>query len=293
MSESLARPGRQALIAALSLTTALAATDTANAQDRNSQDKDLPNKAAPEVEADEYVVEPSGVTVAIGPLVASRAMQMRVDADTLDHDPGLYFGGTAKLSIELFDFESIDAALLLEGEGGYGATRNREVAPELNREPVTEWSFIDARLTVRRPLSEAIVLDVGLGAYANSFIVEPNLTYTGHRYIAADMRLGLGWQPPTSDWTVAADFSALPVLSVDQSSGADGDSSAFGARAGAQIGYNVGKVASTGGYAGGRVMLRYDYTRFRTQFPQNRITLGGGVSEDDVHALTLMLGYFM
>jgi hypothetical protein len=241
----------------------------------------------------ERAVEPSGVAVAVGPLIVSRTMQMRVGAETHSHEPGPYFGGTARLSVELADLDSIDANLLLEGEGGYATARNANTAPELRRQPITEWSFVDARLTVERFLSEAVALRVGLGAYVNSVIVEPNLTYTGHRYIAADMRLGLGWQDPGSDWTAWADLSAHPVLSVDQSSGANGQGSAFGARGGAQIGYNIATVESTDTYVGGRVMVRYDYTRFRTQFPEGRVALDGGVSEDDAHALTLMLGYFM
>jgi hypothetical protein len=256
-------------------------------------DEPLVDKPGAQATNDAPAVDPAGVHVAIGPLVASRTMRMRVDSDNVAHQPGPYLGGTARLSIELVEFDSTNAVLLLEGEGGYGATRNSETADELRRQPVTEWSFLDARITVRRPLSESLDLNVGLGAYANSFIVEPNLTYTGHRYVAADMRLGIAWHDVASSWSASADLSAHPVLFVNESSGARGESSAFGARGGAQVGYDLAGVESTGGYAGGRIMLRYDYTRFRTQFPQQRVVLDGGVSEDDVHALTLMLGYFM
>lgn len=245
------------------------------------------------VGAAQEAVQPSGVDVWIGPLVVSRSMQMTVDAAEVRHEPNVYVGGTLRLSAELYEFDSTDASLRLDGELGYGATKNQEVAAELNRQPVTEWTAASARATVRRPITDALALDVGLGVYANSFIIEPNLTYTGHRYLAGELRAGLDWQKPSSSWAWAADVSAYPVLSVNQSNGAYGDSSAFGARVGAQVGYNVFEMPSTGGYAGGRVSLRYDFTRFRSQFPEERISIGGGVSEDDMQAVTLMFGYFM
>jgi hypothetical protein len=238
-------------------------------------------------------VEPAGVNLSIGPHVISRSMQFRLGDNAVDHSPGVYIGGMARISVEAYDFDSLDAKLLINAEGGYAGTKNSKVAAELNRQPVTEWSQFAARATVRRPLTDALDLDVGLGAVANSFIVEPNLTYTGHRYIAAEFRVGLDWAKPAGSWALGADASAYPALAVNQSSGAYGDSSAFGARAGAQVGYNVFAVSSTDEYAGGRVLLRYDFTRFRSQFPQGRVAIGGGVSEDDMHALTLMFGYFM
>ena len=239
------------------------------------------------------VIEPAGVDVWIGPLVVSRSMQMQVDAAEVGHDPGVYIGGAVRLSVELLEFDAADTSFRFDGEFGYAASKNGAVAAELNRAPVTEWTTASARATVRRPLGDALVLDVGLGVHASSFIVEPNLTYTGHRYVAAELRAGLGWAGRSSSWAFEADMSAYPVLSVNQSSGAYGESSAFGARLGAQVGYNVFQMPSTGGYAGGRLSLRYDFTRFRSQFPEERISIGGGVSEDDMHAVTLMFGYFM
>lgn len=220
-------------------------------------------------------------------------MEFRLGDSAVDHSPGIYLGAMGRLSVQAYDFASDETKLLIDAEGGYGATRNSEVAAELNRQPVTEWSHIAARATVRRHVSDALDLDVGLGAMSQSFIVEPNLSYTGHRYIAAELRVGLDWAKPDGSWALGLDASALPVLSVNQSSGAYGESSAFGARAGAQIGYNVFAMPSAGDYVGGRVQLRYDFTRFRSQFPEGRIAIGGGVSEDDVHAVTLMFGYFM
>lgn len=238
-------------------------------------------------------VEPAGVSFSIGPQVVSRSMQFRLGDSSVDHSPGIYIGAIGRLSVQAYDFESDKTELIINAEGGYGGTKNSESVAELNRQPVTEWSQFAARATIRRHLTDALDLDVGLGAMAQSFIVEPNLTYTGHRYIAAELRVGLDWVNRDSPWTLGLDASALPVLSVNQSSGAYGDSSAFGARAGAQVGYNIFAMPSAGEYVGGRVQLRYDWTRFRSQFPHGRIAIGGGVSEDDAHAVTLMVGFFM
>ncbi len=257
-----------------------------------AQDADA--EASQEVESTPIEqVEPAGVSVSAGPLVISRSMQQRLGTETLSHSPGIYLGGSIRLSIDAVDFDASDAKLLVEAEGGYAGTKNSEVAAEINREPITEWSSIGARATVRRKLSDALDLDVGLGAFATSFIVEPNLSYTGHRYVGAELRVGVDWAKLSSSWALGADASAYPVLVVNQSMGAYGESSAFGARFGAKVGYNLFALPSKGDYAGGRLLLRYDFTRFRSQFPEGRIAIGGGVSEDDTHALTLMFGYFM
>ncbi len=235
----------------------------------------------------------AGVNVSVGPWLVSRSMTMRVNSGTVTHAPNPYLGGALHFSADLYDFKSFDASLLLQGEGGYGAAKNATYAHELQRQPATKASFLAARLTVRRPLSQRLHLDVGLGGRADSYIVEPNRTYTGHRYIGGELRLGLGWTNAARAWTLDGDLSALPVFSINESSGANGAAYGFGVRVGAQIGYNLFSLPTAGGYRGARLMLRYDYTRYRTQFPQQRVVLDGGVSEDNSNALMLMFGYYL
>ncbi|MFW6057959.1 MAG: hypothetical protein ACOC9W_03790 [Persicimonas sp.] len=235
--------------------------------------------------------EPAAVDVALGPLVMSRSLEMSLESRTTTHKPQLYVGGTLRIGAELYRVDASGARLAVEAEGGYAAGRNNEEAAELDRAPVTEASFLHTRLNMRRPLGQTLALDVGLGLAIDSFIVEPNLSYTGHRYIAGELRAGLGWRASAGGWSASADISALPALSVDQSGGAHGDGSAFGARLGAQVGFEVLSVPTDEGYRGGQVLVRYDYSRFRTQFPEARLGLNDGVSLDQAHALVLMFGY--
>lgn len=236
---------------------------------------------------------PVGVDLAVGPLVSSRTMHMRLAADTVEHAPELYVGGALRFGADLVEFESADATLSVQAEGGYAASKNEHKAGELRREPTTEATFLRARLVVRRSLGESTDLELGLGGFADSYIVEPNLTYTGHRYLGGEVRAGLNWTSAQSGFSAAGDVSALPVFALDASSGAYGEGSSFGGRAGVQLGYDVFALASEGGYRGGRASLRYDYTRFQSQFPEARLAPGDGLSEDVAHGLTVLFGYFL
>lgn len=233
----------------------------------------------------------AGVEIAVGPMALVRSMQLNADGGTVTHEPGIYLGGALEGSYRLPDVDSIGAKVFLEIEGAYGATREAETNPEFNRPLVTETASGAARLVVRHPLSDAVDLGVGLGAAATSYVTEKNSVYTGHRYLAADFRLDLGWARPSSDFTLGAHADVLPVLALNQSSGGYGDGSAFGVRAGAEVGWRIFAEPSTDGYRGAEISLRYDYSRFRSQFPERRVRLEGGVSEDDAHALVVMFGY--
>ncbi len=241
----------------------------------------------------EVTSEPAGVDVAVGPMLMSRSLEMSLESRTTTHEPQLYVGGALRIRAELYEFDASGARLAVEAEGGYAAGRNTEEAAELDRRPSTEASFLHTRLNMRRSLSQTLTLDVGLGLAIDSFIVEPNLSYTGHRYIAGELRAGLGWRASAGGWSASADISALPALSVDQSGGAHGDGSAFGARLGSQVGFDVLSVPTDEGYRGGQLLVRYDYSRFRTQFPEARLGLNDGVSLDQAHALVLMFGYML
>lgn len=282
--------GNSRLLAAACVCAAVFAAPNAFAQDADSpssSDAAAVHQAAAEAD------EPVGVSASIGPWMVTRSMVLRANGQTIEHQPNVYLGGMLRVGADLVDFDAIDATLRFEGEGGFAVARNVKIASGLSRAPVTKASFISARLALRRPVGEHLNLDIGLGAMADSFIVEPNRTYTGHRYIGADFRVGLQWASQSSDWVFEGDLSALPVFVLDQSGGATGEGSAFGARLGAQVGYDILSALSDDGYMGGRLTLRYDYTRYRSQFPEQRVMLDGGVSQDNSHALTLMFGLYL
>jgi hypothetical protein len=234
-----------------------------------------------------------GFSIEVGALVLARSMQLQVDAQTVEHQPQPYAGAFVKSNVDLADFEEIDATLRLEGEFAYGVARNSDVAPDLGRQPVTQLSMGGGRLGVVRSLSPQWSLFFGLGAHATSFIIEANRTYTGHRYVAGEAALGVDWLGASVPLAAGIDLAALPVLSLNQSSGGYGDGRAFGARAEAYIGWNVLEREVPQGYAGGRVTLRYRYQRYRSVFPDRRIALGGGVSTDQQHGAFVTFGYFL
>jgi hypothetical protein len=230
-----------------------------------------------------------GVSALVGPLVLSRSMHMRAEAHTIEPQSNVYFGASLSLAAELVEVGESGVKIGLDGELGWAASRAEPSAGEFNTRLPSEATFARGRLLVRRAVSEDVAVDVGLGASVDSFIVEANHLYTGHRYVSADVRAGVKWAPSTSSWSAGADVSALPVLALDESSDARGDNSAFGVRLGLQAGADVPMSSSSGA----RLMLRYDYSRFRSQFPQTRVGLDDGVSEDNIHALTLAVGYFL
>ncbi|MGM0558556.1 MAG: hypothetical protein ACQEVA_19380 [Myxococcota bacterium] len=234
-----------------------------------------------------------GFAVEFGAVVIERSMALRVDADTIEHQPRPYVGAYVASSLELADFDELDAALVLDGEFGYGFARNSAVSAELGREPITQFSTGGARLGIDRRLSEQVSLFVGLGSHVTSFIVEANASYTGHRYVAGEAAVALKWLGASVPIAAELELAALPVLSLNQSSGGYGDGRAFGGRAEGGIGWNFLERDVESGYAGGRLMLRYRYQRFRSLFPERRISLGGGASVDQQHGLLLTVGYFL
>lgn len=230
-----------------------------------------------------------GVSALVGPLVMSRTLQMRADAHTIEPNSNLYFGAALHLAVDLVELGDAGAKLGIDGEVGWAASRAEPSTGEFDTRLPSEASFARGRLLVRRSVSEDVAVDVGLGAGVDSFIVEANHVYTGHRYVSGDVYVGLKWAPPASSWSAGADFSALPVLALDESNGARGDNSAFGARLGLEVGADVPMTSTSGA----RLVLRYDYSRFRSQFPQTRVGFEDGVSEDDIHTLSLAVGYFL
>lgn len=230
-----------------------------------------------------------GASALVGPLVISRTVQIRADAHTIEPHSNSYFGAALSMAVDLVELGDSGAELGIDGEVGWAASRAEPSAGEFDTRLPSEAMFARGRLLVRRSVSENVAVDVGLGAGVDSFIMEANHVYTGHRYVSGDVHVGLKWAPRASSWSAGADLSALPVLALDESGGARGDSSAFGTRLGLQMGADVPMTATSGA----RLVMRYDYSRFRSQFPQTRVGFEDGVSEDNIHTLTLAVGYFL
>jgi hypothetical protein len=234
-----------------------------------------------------------GFDIEFGGIMLERSMSLRVDAETVEHRPAPYLGAYVRSSLELADFEELDATLVLDGEFGYGVSRNSTVSEELGREAITQFSMGGGTLGIERRLSDQLSLSVAVGSHTTAFVVEANSTYTGHRYIAGEAAVGLDWLGASVPLAVEVELAALPVFGLNQSSGGYGDGRAFGGRAQGGIGWNFLERDVESGYAGGRLMLRYRYHRFRALFPERRISLEGGASVDQQHGLVLTVGYFM
>lgn len=237
--------------------------------------------------------EHRGFGIELGLLAVDRSMRLDVDAESIEHDPQPYLGAHVRTHLELTELGDPSTVLRLDGEFAYGVARNAQADPEIGRPLVTQLSMGGGRLGIARSVADQWSVYVGLGAHVTSFIIEANRSYTGHRYVAGEAALALGWLGTSVPLAVDLEMAALPVLDLNQSSGGFGDGRAFGARAGAGLGWNVLERDVSSGYAGARVSLRYRYQRFRSVFPQRRIALGGGTSLDQKHAAMLMFGYFL
>ena len=244
-------------------------------------------------DGDRSVSEPYGVTLRLGPSSTLRRMELLADAETIRHEPFPSYGGRVDTEIDLVRFDSPAITLGLSGEFEYGVADSKNVSSEDFQPLVTQMVDGGGSFEVIRDLTPSLTLAVGLGANATSVVIEANPTYTGHRYISGVFSVGLDWWQEGLPVAAGVEVAALPVLALNQSSGGYGDGEAFGARAEGEVGLNVFERESGERYAGGRVLLHYRYERFRAQFPSRRISLGGGVSVDQLHTLSLMFAYHL
>jgi len=224
----------------------------------------------------------------VGGLLARRYLVMSADEPAFDaHLPGAYAGGQAQLLLDLAQVTDSGVRLQLVADGAYAAGKDSSVTDELGRPLATELMTGRLLPTLLRPLSEKTSLAIGLGLSATSITNEPNSVYTGHRYLAADIAVGLRREIASGRGRAVLELDVLPVFRTDESGGADGELSSFGARGRAEVVYLlVQKPARI------ELGLSYTYSRFGTQYPEaTRFGARGASSVDEMQLVALSAYY--
>lgn len=237
---------------------------------------------------------PPELRVALGPLTSLRSMNFEGDRDRIQHDPRPYVGGSFMLTTRLLHLEALGAYLMFDAEVGYGVTRNRRLLPDdppRPDAPTTELTYGGARLILHRQVARTLVLGLGLGLQATSYTVQPNDTYTGHRYAAADLSVRARWFLLQEVLSAGLDLAAYPVFAVDNSGGAHGPAKAFGMRLQTDLSWRPFSGAASPAARGLALIPRYRYQRYRTQFPVSPLGSRGGISVDNQHLFGLLVGY--
>lgn len=224
----------------------------------------------------------------VGGLLARRYLVMRGDEPAFDaHLPGAYVGGQAQLLVDLVRITDSGVRLQLVMDGAYASAQDTSITDELGRPLVTELMAGRVVPTLSRALSPKASLAIGVGVAATSITNEPNSVYTGHRYLAADIAVGVRRELASGRGRVVLDLDVLPVFRTDESGGADGEMSSFGARGRAEIMYLlVQRPAKI------ELGLSYTYSRFGTQYPAaTRFGARGASSVDEMQLVSLSAYY--
>ncbi len=245
---------------------------------------DLPELRAP-------TREPPRFRLAIGPLTAVRTMRFEGDADTITHRPEPYLGGWITASGRLWHDADLEAFVTADLEVGHGVARNSTYDPTPGPPPSTELTVGGARLSLDRRLGARLLVGLGLGATATSVTLEPNPRYTGHRYLAAEAAVRVQWLEALEAVDVTLELGPRHVVSLDNSEDGHGEGTGFGLRAEGEITWRPAPEASSEGLRHLRLIGRYRYQRYRSQFPTSFLGSRGAVSVDDQHLGLLLIGY--
>ncbi len=239
---------------------------------------ELASTAAPE----ESTKTDKGYRISVGPLLGIRTMKMQGNRSAYEHNAPFYMGGMVDGELRLHRFSRFDGELWLQADAGYGSTIGGFGHEDLaNRS--TAMAFVSGQFLLKRNFGEDWDMHFGLGMQALSLTVEPNKTYTGHRYIGPQIGIQARRWFDNRRLSLGTELYALPVLWMNQSTQTN-DAQSFGFRAGAELGWSPGQASWA-------LRLRYRFQRYRSQFPLAIEGSRGAVSEDNQHLLMLMLSY--
>jgi hypothetical protein len=218
-------------------------------------------------------------------------MTFEGDGGTIEHRPRPYRGGRLSAEFQLFEFDDPDLALTLEGDLAYASARNQKLAPRGGPKPRTRFVSGGGRLMAYRSIGADLGLGLGVGFQSTSITIEPNRTYTGHRYWSADATIRLRWYVLDDRLSMGLEGAIYPVFATNNSNDAHGPSTSFGVRSGAELAWAPFARARRSVHRGWRLVVDYRYQRFRSQFPTSPIGLRGGISLDRQHRIGLSIGY--
>jgi len=264
-----------------------AAADEADAGGEETESADQTDEA--DGAADDQDTAP--FRIALGPLSALRRMTFEGNEREVVHTPQPYFGGAVTITGTVWRDADLGASLGYDLDLGYGVAKNANFAADAAPTPVTEISYGTGRMLLNRRLGGDFQLGIGAGMRAASVVVQPNPIYTGHRYLAADLSFRVRWFGIADNLMLAGEVGTSPVFALDNSDAGHGEGSAFGARVQTQLRWAPAPESSNAELRNLRVLFRYRYERFRSQFPVSFLGTNGAHSVDNQHIAALMLEY--
>lgn len=232
-------------------------------------------------------------SVTISPMAHIRRLNLRAADGPAEHAPGLMGGIALDTSTLLLWDPDLQARAHLEVDASLARGRTAAYGGRSNAgHPLTTtFSSATARLAVSRRIVRHLRLSLAAGGSAFSWVLAPNSAYTGHRYITANVGMGLHLQMPGLPARLHGKLSGLPVIGVDVSGGQHGEGIGFGGRA--ELRGEWAPLAATDGDHPGRLLVHtsLSYTRFRSRFPASPLDPGGATSIDQSATLAVGVGY--
>lgn len=232
------------------------------------------------------------VELRVGPLLSTRSLTINAPGQTVEHKPSTMVGGQGSLDIFFLRFLAIDALVGLSFDGSYASGVNQDVSPERGRELISEMVVGAGAFSLVRQVSPSFLFETAVGLQATSVTVEQNLSYTGHRYISALVRLGARKTMLNDRVILGAQVEILPGLSTNESNQTDTDLSAFGVEADAYLGINILRGEDALRLSQMSLLLGYTLRRFSSTYTgQTRFGEGEFEATDTQNTLHLALSY--
>lgn len=232
------------------------------------------------------------VELRVGPLLSTRSLTIEAPGGEVVHEPSTMIGGQGALDIFFWKFLAIDALVGISADGSYSSGANQDVSPERGRELISEMIVGSGSISLVRKLSSSFLVETAVGVQATSVTVEQNLSYTGHRYISALVRLGARKSILSERVILGAQVELLPGLDTNESNQTDTDLSSFGVEADAYLGINILRGEDALRLSQMSLLLGYTYRRFSSTYTgATRFGEGEFGALDTQNALHLTLSY--
>lgn len=233
-----------------------------------------------------------GFQLTLGALAGIRRMSFAGSTREIVHSPGPYVGGVLEGSQLVWTFDETKSHFLVEAEAGYATAKDTEPDPNLNRPLASEHAYLYLTGVLEKPLSQTVDLRLGLGAGAQSFTVQPNPRYTGHRYLTLVAHFGaVKWLD--KGFRAGGGITFFPGIATNQSDGGYGAARSFGGRGEAHGTWRFFQPDAGDMFGTAEATLRYSLTRFRTTMPTTQAVGDQAGSDDTQHILSLMVSYFL
>jgi len=225
----------------------------------------------------------------VGPLTHLRGVDVRAaDAPITQHSAPM--GGVAvSVRTLLVWIPDLDARLECEGDVRHATGRSRPLSG-LASTPRIRHTQGAGRLRLNRPLGSGLSTGLTMGVAAESWVLQPNPSYTGHRYVGGEFGWSIRYEFPRRPLEVAARISGLPIVEADSSGGRHGQGTAFGGRLNLR-----GTWRPFAGENSGRsdllIHARLEGTRYRGRFPASAFDPAGATIVDRSASFTVGVGY--